>query len=97
MKEDKKKFETIGDSILRIEHILADKANLDSVKKLISIVENKISYIYNIFFAGKNEEDACIARKNWICLSCDKKLDKYQGKIGQHLVSAQLKAKAYDQ
>lgn len=40
-----------------------------------------------------SEEDACIARKNWVCLSCEKSLDKYQGKIGTHLASAQLKSK----
>jgi hypothetical protein len=30
-------------------------------------------------------------------LSCDKRLDKYQGKIGQHLANAQLKSKMLDQ
>ncbi len=39
------------------------------------------------------EEDACTARKNWICLSCDKNLDTYKGKLGNHLVSAQMKGK----
>ena len=42
------------------------------------------------------EEDACIARKNWICLSCDKKLDAYKGKLGPHLSIAQLKTKGID-
>ncbi len=57
-----------------------------------------MTYIYNIFFGeANNEEDACIARKNWVCLSCDKKLDKYQGKVGHHLVNSQLKSKALEQ
>ena len=30
-------------------------------------------------------EDALIARKGWGCLSCAKKLEKYRGKIGDHL------------
>lgn len=44
-------------------------------------------------FLGESEEDATIARRNWFCLSCDRKLDKYQGKLGHHLVNSQLKTK----
>lgn len=93
---DKRRLDAIDDAIMRLDHILSEKANVDQVKKLIENVENKISYIYNIFM-NESEEDACVARKNWVCLSCDKKLDKYQGKVGTHLVSAQLKAKTLEQ
>jgi hypothetical protein len=31
-------------------------------------------------------EDARIAKKNWFCLSCDKLLDSYSGKVGKHIV-----------
>ncbi len=64
----------------------------NGVKKLIYNIENKINYIYNMFL-GDSEEDATIARRNWFCLSCDRKLDKYQGKVGNHLISNQLKSK----
>lgn len=81
---------------MRLDHLISDKAGLDSVKKLIENLENKISYIYNLFM-GESEEDACIARKNWVCLSCDKKLEKYQGRIGHHLVNDKLKVRTLDQ
>jgi hypothetical protein len=48
-------------------------------------------------FLGDSEEDTTIARKNWFCLSCDKRLDKYQGKVGNHLVNSQLKTKTLEQ
>jgi hypothetical protein len=32
-----------------------------------------------------NTEDARIAKTNWFCLSCDKSLLGYQGKIGKHI------------
>lgn len=48
-------------------------------------------------FLGESEEDATIARRNWFCLSCDRKLDKYQGKLGHHLVNSQLKTKTLQQ
>lgn len=58
---------------MRLDHLIGDKASMESVKKLIENVENKISYIYNLFM-GESEEDACIAKRNWVCLSCDKNL-----------------------
>ena len=36
--------------------------------------------------AEDNTEDARIARTNWFCLSCDKNLLGYQGKLGKHVV-----------
>jgi len=59
-------------------------------------IENKIAYLYRIVNIEANEEDARIARKGWNCLSCDKKLDAYQGKVGTHIVSAVLKSKGID-
>lgn len=35
--------------------------------------------------AQPESEDALIARKGWGCLSCAKKLEKYKGRIGDHL------------
>lgn len=33
-----------------------------------------------------NNDDARIAKTNWFCLSCDKNLQNYQGKVGKHIV-----------
>lgn len=33
------------------------------------------------------EDDARIGRKNWFCLSCDKRLDHFTGKLGEHIPS----------
>lgn len=40
-----------------------------------------------------NTEDARVARTNWFCLSCDKNLLGYQGKIGRHVVWDQMPLK----
>ena len=31
------------------------------------------------------EDEALLVKKQWTCVSCDKGLEKYQGKVGQHL------------
>jgi len=31
------------------------------------------------------EDEALLVRKQWTCVSCDKGLEKYQGRVGQHL------------
>ena len=33
-----------------------------------------------------NTEDARAAKKSWFCLSCDKVLQNYNGKVGKHIV-----------
>ena len=82
---------------MRLEHLLGDKADIGTVKKLLSYLENKVSYLFNLVGNGANEEDTLIGRKNWFCMSCDKKLDKYHGKVGPHLASNQFKPKAMEQ
>lgn len=32
-----------------------------------------------------NEDDALLVKKQWTCISCDKNVDKYNAKVGQHL------------
>lgn len=50
-------------------------------------LEKKINKIGAQFIKSEdNTEDARIARTNWVCLSCDKNLQGYQGKIGKHIV-----------
>jgi hypothetical protein len=82
---------------MRLEHKIDGKVDEDGMKKWMKYIENKIGYLYRIETAEVNEEDAYIARKNWNCLSCDKKLEAYRGKVGTHLISAQLKSKGVDQ
>lgn len=53
-------------------------------------LEKKINYIFNTFLS-LNEEDARIARKSWFCLSCDRKLNTFTGKIGEHIPNTGLK------
>jgi len=59
-------------------------------------IENKISYLYRIVNFEGAEEDALIAKTNWICLSCDRKIEPYKGKVGKYLISAQAKGKTIE-
>lgn len=43
--------------------------------------------------AEENTEDARAAKKSWFCLSCDKNLLGYQGKLGKHVVWDQMPLK----
>lgn len=43
-----------------------------------------MGYIFQLLEGGGEEEDALIAKKKWHCLSCDKKLENYKGKVGQY-------------
>ena len=81
---DKNRYQFLEDAIKRLEHLLAGKADIDSMKKLINHVEGKINYVFHMM-TSESEEDAIIARKNWFCLSCDKKLESYRGRVGAHL------------
>ena len=81
---------------MKLEHALNSYVDSDNFKKWVKFIENKINYLYRVINLENNEEDACIARKNWICLSCDKKLDSYKGKLGSHLNIAQLKSKGIE-
>lgn len=66
---------------------LNKKINEDDVKKNIIYLEKKLSSLYNyITTSDENNEDARIAKTNWFCLSCDKNLQNYQGKIGRHII-----------
>lgn len=64
------------------------KADQDDTKKTYLYLEKKINRLNNEVFKNEdNNEDARIARSNnWQCLSCDKNLQAYQGKIGKHVI-----------
>ena len=38
-----------------------------------------------MMFGQPESEDALIARKGWGCLSCAKGLEKYKGRLGDHV------------
>jgi predicted ATP-dependent serine protease len=49
--------------------------------------------IINYLQSVANEDDALLVKKQWTCISCDKNLEKYAGKIGQHLNWESLSSK----
>jgi hypothetical protein len=77
----------IWDKINEYNLFLGKKADAEDTKKNLIYLEKKISRLgAHLLKAEDNTEDALIARKNWFCLSCDKSLVDYQGKVGKHVV-----------
>jgi hypothetical protein len=73
---------------------LNKKADGDDIKKSMIYLEKKINRLgAQLLKADDNTEDARIGRTNWFCLSCDKNLLGYQGKIGRHVVWDQMPLK----
>jgi hypothetical protein len=69
---------------LRVE--VDKKADHESVKKSFLFVENKLNQIVTVMVQnGQTDTDgeSLIAKKHWSCLSCDKNLDKFEGKLGE--------------
>ena len=64
------------------------KADQDDAKKTFMYLEKNINRLKSVLLKNEdNTEDARIARSNnWHCLSCDKNLQAYQGKIGKYVV-----------
>ena len=48
-------------------------------------LDTKLQSIIAYLQAITNEDDALIVKKNWTCISCDKMVEKFSGKVGQHL------------
>lgn len=49
------------------------------------MLESKVQSIVGYLQSITQEDEALLVRKQWTCVSCDKSLEKYQAKIGQHL------------
>ena len=63
------------------------KADAEDIKKNLLYLEKKINKINaQILKTEDNTEDARIAKPSWFCLSCDKNLLGYQGKVGKHVI-----------
>lgn len=84
----------LWDKINEINLFLGKKADSDDIKKNLIYLEKKINRLNAHLMKGEdNTEDARIAKTNWFCLSCDKNLLGYQGKIGRHVVWDQMPLK----
>ena len=64
---------------------MGKKANEDDTKKSLGYLEKKVANLLARFSSDENTDDARIAKTNWFCLSCDKNLSGYQGKVGKHM------------
>ena len=84
----------IWDKINELGLFMGRKADGDDVKKNLIFLEKKISRLGAQFMkSDDNTEDARIAKTSWFCLSCDKNLLGYQGKIGRHVIWDQMPLK----
>lgn len=91
---NKKDDEFYKDLELKLQELkmgLERKADQEGMRKYLTFLENKINqvliFLTQLFMvlAQPESEDALIARKGWGCLSCAKKLEKYKGRLGDHL------------
>ena len=55
------------------------------MRKLLYSVENRLQSVITYLQNMANDDDALLVKKQWTCISCDKNLDKYNAKVGQHL------------
>lgn len=84
----------IWDKLNELNVFMNKKAESDDTKKNLAYLEKKINRLGALIMKDENNtEDARIARTNWVCLSCDKNLLGYQGKIGKHVVWDQMPLK----
>ena len=52
---------------------------------MVYSIESRLQSIIIFLQNSVNDDDALLVKKQWTCVSCDKNLDKYGGKVGQHL------------
>ena len=84
----------IWDRLNEVGLFLSKKADGDDIKKNLIYIEKKINRLgAHVMKAEDNTEDARIAKTNWFCLSCDKGLAGYHGKVGRHVVWDQMPLK----
>jgi len=86
----------LEDQFLKLAHLLESKVDEDGLKKWMKYVDNQLKILYRIVNVEGGEEDAYIAKKNWFCLSCDRKLEPYRGRVGSHMPGGQVKGKTID-
>lgn len=77
----------LWDKLNEINLFLTKKADFEDTKKNIIYLQKKINRLgAHLLKTEDNTEDARIAKTSWFCLSCDKNLVGYQGKLGKHIV-----------
>lgn len=65
---------------------LSRKADVEDTKKSLIYLDKKLSVLMSSLNRDESTvEDARAAKKNWFCLSCDKVLEGYSGKVGKHI------------
>lgn len=52
---------------------------------MIYSIESRLQSIITFLQNSVSEDDALLVKKQWTCISCDKGVDKFSGKTGQHL------------
>ena len=52
---------------------------------MVYSIESRLQAIIIFLQNSVSEDDALLVKKQWTCVSCDKGLEKYGGKVGQHL------------
>lgn len=52
---------------------------------MIYSLDNRLQSVIAFLQSSMNDDDALLVKKPWTCISCDKQIEKYNGKIGQHL------------
>ncbi len=74
---------------------LARKTDQEDSKKNFAYINKRLQKISAYLAQNEeNQDDARIAKSSaWNCLSCDKSLSNYQGKIGRHVVWDQMPLK----
>lgn len=60
-------------------------SDINELRKTIFVLEGKVTSVISYLQSLAQEDDALLVRKQWNCISCDKSLDRYQAKVGQHL------------
>lgn len=60
---------------------------------MIYSLENRLQAVIIFLQNTANEDDALLVKKQWTCISCDKNIDKFNAKVGQHLAWDNLVSK----
>lgn len=52
---------------------------------MIYSLDSRLQSVIAFLQSSMSDDDALLVKKQWTCISCDKQIEKYNGKIGQHL------------
>lgn len=66
-------------------NIFIFQSDINEIRKNLYVLEGKMQSVVSYLQSLSQQDEALFVKKQWTCVSCDKGLEKYQGKIGQHL------------